>query len=131
MLHFCENIKARIKPAGPLGLLCRARAGLGLRLDQKLRASSLQKARENCSSRAGLGLGPRPVAPLLKRAIGKNGSPVSAMTAIFPHWSMAKWPILDKLSGFEKSQKTYEAISSLVLPYIDQVNYTIHSILDF
>ena len=37
------------------------------------------------------------------------------MTAIFPHWSMAKWPILDKLSGFEKSQKTYEAISSLVL----------------
>ena len=44
---------------------------------------------------------------------------------------MAKWPILDKLSGFEKSQKTYEAISSLVLPYIDQVNYTIHSILDF
>ena len=65
MLLFCENIKARIKPAGPLGLLCRARAGLGLRLDQKLRASSLQKARENCSSRAGLGLGPRPVAPLL------------------------------------------------------------------
>ena len=46
------------------------------------------------------------------------------MTAILPHWSMAKWPILDKLSGFERSQKTYEAISSLVLPYIDQVKHT-------
>ena len=45
--------------------MCRARAGLGLWPDQKLRASSLQKARENRSSRAGLGLGPRPVAPLL------------------------------------------------------------------
>ena len=49
-------------------LLCRARAGLGLWPDQKLRASSLPKARENRSSRAGLGLGPRPVAPLVFNA---------------------------------------------------------------
>nr|AKH03514.1 cytochrome P450 3075C1 [Paracyclopina nana] len=55
----------------------------------------------------------------------KNGSPISAVTAMLPHWSMAKWPILDKLSGFYYGKQTFDEIVKLLSPYIEEHKRTI------
>jgi hypothetical protein len=52
----------------------------------------------------------------------QNGSPISAVTAMLPHWSMAKWPILDKLSGYYQGKQTFKEISDLIEPYFDKVS---------
>ena len=63
ILAFGLFVKLKLGRARALNIRARAKSGLGS--IQELRARTLQKARKNVSGGLGLGLGPRPVPPLL------------------------------------------------------------------
>jgi hypothetical protein len=55
----------------------------------------------------------------------KTGGTFSLLSAILPHPSMAKWPILRNFFGFDQSNKTFQAVQEMVKPYITEHKRTL------
>ena len=48
----------------------------------------------------------------------ENSGPSSPILPLLPHRSMAKWPVLSRITGVEKAFKTLRAMSDYIEPYI-------------
>ena len=55
----------------------------------------------------------------------RNASPLSPVAAILPHPSMAKWPILDKLSGYKAFKQTMGHAYQILMPHYEEHKKTL------
>jgi len=55
----------------------------------------------------------------------RSVTPLSPVTAALPHPSMAKWPILDKISGFAHIKKTFSEAFPILIPYFEEHKRTL------
>jgi methyl farnesoate epoxidase/farnesoate epoxidase len=55
----------------------------------------------------------------------RNANPLSPLTAALPHPSMAKWPILSKLTGFSLMKNTFGPGTQMMFPYAEEHKRTL------